>query len=105
MSKILTGEVIRMGAMNVSGEELDGVFVRVTRDELRALERAPLYQRVALVVIGDGDIDRVMANLCDVYGTLWTEAHYDPLCEKTREFAAPLVPKMQEANAVFKFKE
>lgn len=94
-----------MGSMTVSGEELDGVFVRVSKDEMRALEKTPLYQRIALVPVGEGQIDPVLAALREVYGTLWTEAHYDAECEKTKAFATPLVTKMQTANAVLKFKD
>lgn len=82
MSKILSGEVIRMGTMTVGGEELDGVFVRVSKDELRALEKAPLR---------------------DIYGALWVEVFYDPESEAIRKFCAPLLPKLEAANAVLKF--
>lgn len=49
MSHILTGEVIRIGTMNVSGEELDGVFIRVPRETLAALKRTHLYERVEVI--------------------------------------------------------
>jgi hypothetical protein len=42
--------------------------------------------------------------LAEVYGALWTEAHYDPANESTRRFAEPLAAKMREANKTLRFK-
>lgn len=42
--------------------------------------------------------------LAKVYGTLWTEACYDPINESTREFAKPLCEIMAKLNEDLKFK-
>ena len=43
--------------------------------------------------------------LCDIYGTLWTEAYYDPDSEETRKFAKPIADKMTELNKILGFKK
>lgn len=43
--------------------------------------------------------------LSEVYGRLWTEAHYDPDNESTRKFAQPLAEKMSRLNTLLGFKQ
>ena len=43
--------------------------------------------------------------LCDVYGSLWTEAYYDHLCADTQRYAIPLAKKMARLNELLHFKK
>lgn len=49
--------------------------------------------------------DKAMSLLAEVYNALWAEGYYDPLNESTGKFARPLAQKMQDANAILKFRE
>jgi hypothetical protein len=49
----LTGEIVHMGLMMVSGEALSGVFVQIPLEDLHALKHPPLYKRVTLVPEAD----------------------------------------------------
>ncbi len=55
MSTPMTGELVRVGTMNVSGEELTGYFVQTTVEELRAVRRLPIYRRVEIREIAEAD--------------------------------------------------
>jgi hypothetical protein len=48
--------------------------------------------------------EQARALLNEVYGRLWTEAHYDPWNEQTKKFAQPLADKMSELNKLLGFK-
>jgi len=48
---------------------------------------------------------RVYQLLSQLHGIVWTEAHYDPTNERTKEFALRLSPLMQELNQFLKFKK
>jgi hypothetical protein len=50
------------------------------------------------------DFTEAWSLLAGVYGSLWTEAHYDPLNESTKQFAMPLAEKMKRANEILRFK-
>lgn len=43
--------------------------------------------------------------LHDVYGTLWTNAFYDPYSEEIGEFAKPIAAKMMRLNEILGFRE
>lgn len=45
----IKGRLVRVGTMQVSGEELTGYFVEAPRDSIEALKRLPLYEPVAIV--------------------------------------------------------
>ena len=47
----LAGDLIRAGTMTVEGEEVTGLFIRMTVEELRAVEYLPMYRRVAIVKV------------------------------------------------------
>ena len=51
------------------------------------------------------EIDKAMALLREVYGTLWIEAYYDGMSEQTRRFAQPLSDLMSKANKTLHFKD
>jgi hypothetical protein len=55
--------------------------------------------------IEESDFNEAMRLLREVYGALWTEAHYDPYNESTQKFATPLADKMREANRLLHFKK
>lgn len=56
------------------------------------------------VALGE-DYAEAMRLLGDVYGSLWTEAYYDPYNGSTKNFAIPLHEKMERANQILRFKK
>lgn len=50
MSKPIVGELIIAGTFDVRGEgEQTGLFVRMSVEDLRTVERLPLYRRVVVI--------------------------------------------------------
>jgi hypothetical protein len=55
--------------------------------------------------VGAESNDKLMNVLNCLYGMIWCEAVYDPDNEHTQKFAKKLLPFIQEANGVLKFKK
>lgn len=51
------------------------------------------------------EVAPLMKELSALYGAIWTEAKYDPYNEDTRTFAARLLPMIQAANKILRFKQ
>lgn len=45
-----TGELVRAGEITVGGETFSGLWIAMTREELQAIKRLPMYRRVELRV-------------------------------------------------------
>jgi len=50
----ITGTIIRVGTMAVSGEKLTGVFVEVGLEQILALPTLPLYHEVGIYPVPTG---------------------------------------------------
>lgn len=49
------GELVRAGRMVVNGEEITGVVIALSEDSLRALPRIPIYKRVVVIAMPEGE--------------------------------------------------
>jgi hypothetical protein len=51
------------------------------------------------------DAKKLFVALNELYGTIWCEAVYDARCESTRALCARLLPHIQQANKILRFKK
>ena len=47
---LLTGKLTHAGLCRIGGEQVDGVFISIDREQIKALRRLPMYQRIELRV-------------------------------------------------------
>jgi hypothetical protein len=47
---LLTGKLTHAGFCRINGEQVDGVFIAIDREQIRALPRFPMYERIELRV-------------------------------------------------------
>ncbi len=60
---------------------------------------------VPFVSIGKTETTKLNRALSDLYASIWIQSSYDPDNEITRKYASTLLPFIQEANRILKFKE
>lgn len=100
--KPIFGELIRAGTFVTGNEEVTGLLIEMTREELTAVERLPMYRKVAVVV--EDDVWTVRADDYDRLAKAAGELHayckdrlppgyYAQLDDKCRAVDAILNPK------------
>lgn len=57
------------------------------------------------VLCDPDDLARLMKQLSELYCAIWSEAVYDPYNVQTQEFALKLLPLIEGANKILKFKK
>jgi hypothetical protein len=45
---LLTGKLTHAGFCRINGEQVDGVFIAVAREQIKALRHLPMYQQIEL---------------------------------------------------------
>jgi len=50
----ITGTLVRAGTFGESGGEVTGLLIEIPKDELRAIKRLPMFERVTITT-GNGD--------------------------------------------------